>query len=250
MLNLSNINLTLGLGSPLENKVFNNLNLNIKQGEFIVIIGGNGAGKSTLMNMISGLIKPDEGEVCLDNQNIHRLSSSQKAKWIAKVAQDPKVGTIESMSIFENMAFALKRGQRRGFQLFSNKHRTHFFKEKLSQLNMGLENRLTQSVGNLSGGQRQVLSLVMATLTDSKLLLLDEMTAALDPSSSKEVMRLTNEIVRAQNRTCILITHNMSQAIEYGDRILLLKQGSFIKEYNKMDKAKLTASELALQFEN
>ena len=173
----------------------------------------------------------------------------EKAKLISKVIQDPKIGTMENMTVFENMAFALKRGHKRGLALCANKSRIALFKEKLADLNMGLESRLNDLVSNLSGGQRQVLSLVMAILEDSKLLLLDEITAALDPASSKSIMELTEKIVRSQKRTCIMITHNMAQAVQYGDRVLLLKQGAIIKEYDKAAKSKLPVSELALQFE-
>lgn len=250
MLTLNKVSLTLGLGSTLENKIFTDLNLTINKGEFVVIIGVNGSGKSTLMNVISGLIKPDSGDILIDGKNVSLMLQRQKSKLISKVIQDPKVGTMENMTVFENMAFAFKRGQRRGFQFFSSKRRMSLFKDKLSELNMGLENRLNELVSNLSGGQRQVLSLVMSILEDSQLLLLDEITAALDPASSKSIMELTNKIVRSQKRTCIMITHNMAQAIQYGDRVLLLKEGIFIKEYDKAAKSTLTAAELTLQFED
>ncbi|WP_339052305.1 ABC transporter ATP-binding protein [Candidatus Lariskella endosymbiont of Epinotia ramella] len=248
MLRLENINIVLGKNTKLERKVLNYLNLDVKEGEFVVVIGGNGAGKSTMFNIISGFIKPDSGKVFILKQDITNTSQIYRANLVSKVMQDPKSGTMENMTILENMAFALKRGQKRGLQLFTNKNRTRLFREKLSTVNMGLENRIDDLVSNLSGGQRQVLSIVMAMLQDSKILLLDEITAALDPASSEYTIELTNQIVRKQKLTCIMITHNMAHAIKYGDRLLLLKNGSFVKEYDKVTKSVLTPAELAAEF--
>lgn len=248
MLRLENIDVTLGKNTKLDRKILSQLNLNVKEGEFVVVIGGNGAGKSTMLNVISGVIKPDSGKIFILNKDVTNDSQIQKAKLISKIVQDPKAGTMENMTIFENMAFALKRGQNRGLQLFSNKARALLFKEKLSLIKMNLEDRLDEIVSNLSGGQRQILSVIMATLQDSKLLLLDEITAALDPATSESIMELTSQMIQEQQLTSIMITHNMAHAIKYGDRLLLLKNGRFVKEYDKVTKAILTPTQLASQF--
>jgi putative ABC transport system ATP-binding protein len=248
MLKLTNINVTLGKKTKLEQTILKGLNLEVTEGEFVVIIGGNGAGKSTLLSTISGAITPDIGKVYLEGKDLTNTSQLCRSSLIATVLQDPKVGTMENMTIFENMALAFKRGQKRGLRLFSQQQRTMLFKKKLSILNMGLEERLKETVSHLSGGQRQVLSLIMALLQESKILLLDEITAALDPGSSESTMELINKIVREQKRTCIMITHHMAHAIKYGDRLLLLKNGVFLKEYDTLTRSKMTSAELAAQF--
>jgi putative ABC transport system ATP-binding protein len=245
MLTLENIEVSLGSHTKVAQKVLNKLNLYVREGEFIVVIGGNGAGKSTLFNIISGFIKPTAGKISISGNNVNNIPQTYRTKFVSNVMQDPKNGTIENMSIFENMSFALKRGQNRVFQLLSSKSRVKLFKEKLTMLNMGMENRLNELVCNLSGGQRQALSLIMATLIDSKILLLDEITASLDPVSTDYIVELTNKIVRKQNCACIMITHDMAHAIKYGDRLLILKGGAFIKEYDATTKSQLTAQELA-----
>ncbi len=248
MLNLKDINLTLGKGSNMSRKVLNELSLHVKQKEFVSIIGNNGAGKSTLLNVISGFMQQDSGIISLFNEDITGKSQNQRARFISKVMQDPKVGTMQNMTIFENLALAAKRGEKRGLRLFHTKERVNFFKQKLSILNMGLENRLESNVNNLSGGQRQALSLIMAVIQNFKILLLDEITAALDPSSSETIMEIANKLIRSEELSCIMITHNMKHAIKYGDRLLLMKNGNFIKEYNAQDKSLLTQMELIESF--
>jgi putative tryptophan/tyrosine transport system ATP-binding protein len=225
MLKLQDINVTLGKGTPLERKILDNLNINIKQQEFMVIMGDNGAGKSTLFNIISGLIRPDSGKIIINKQDVTNMSRNKRAFMVSKVMQDPKVGTMENMTIFENMAFAIKRGQTRGLKLFLNNSKKLFFQKKLMLLDMGLEDRLNELVSNLSGGQRQALSLIMAVLTGSKILLLDEITAALDPKSSENIMQLVVKIVKEEKLTCIMITHNMADAVKYGNSLVVLKNG-------------------------
>ena len=248
MLKLENIDVTLGENTKLKRKILNQLNLNVREGEFVVIIGGNGAGKSTMFNAISGFVGINSGKIRIAGQDMTGTSQTYRANLVSKVMQDPKLGTIENMTILENMAFAFKRGQNRGLQLFADQQREKIFKEKLSMLNIGLENRVDESVNNLSGGQRQALSIIMAMLQKSKILLLDEITAALDPTSAQTIMELTNRIIREQKLTCIMITHNMSHAIKYGDRLLLLKNGSFIKEYDVATRSKITPAALAAEF--
>ncbi|NRB10629.1 MAG: ATP-binding cassette domain-containing protein [Rickettsiaceae bacterium] len=244
MLALKNINVSLGKDTKLERQVLNGLNLTLKNKEFVVIVGSNGAGKSTILNIVSGVTKPDYGEVILDNVSINKMPQNTISGLIAKVAQDPKIGTMENMTIFENMEFALKRGQNRGFTFFNKNNRKQLFIEKLAILDMGLENRLDELVVNLSGGQRQALSLIMAIIADYEILLLDEITAALDPKIAEKIMTITNKIVRLENRICIMITHNMADAIKYGDRTAVLKNGKFIKECDLPAKQNLSQAEL------
>lgn len=249
MLSLNKIQLTLAKGSTLEKKIFEDLNLNIAKGEWVAIIGNNGSGKSTLLNVLSGNIQPDSGEIYVDKKKLSSLTPLYRTKFISKVEQDPKTGTMENMTIFENLAFALKRGQQRGLRPFFNKDRMKLFREKLVPLQMGLENRLDEPVSNLSGGQRQAISLIMALLQEAKILLLDEITAALDPNSSQAIMELTRKIVREQQCTCLMITHNMTDAIHYADKIVLLKHGRFICVYEQSMKAQLTPIDLITQIE-
>ena len=248
MLSIENVDLSLGNNTKLERKILNDFNFNIKEGEFVVVIGGNGAGKSTFFNIISGALKPDSGKIVISGEDVTNKSQEYRSKYVSKVMQDPKMGSIENMTIFENMAFAYKRGQKRGFELFQSSNRIELFRDKLSILNIGLENRMDEFVSNLSGGQRQALSIAMAMLQDSKLLLLDEITAAIDPPGSDNIMSITNDIIRAQSRTSIMITHDMKHAIKYGDRLLLLKKGKFAKEFKGDAKSCLTISDLAAEF--
>ena len=248
MLILRDINLTLGKSTKLERKILNNLSLDIKSGEFIVIIGGNGAGKSTIFNVISGFLRPNSGQIIIDGQDATNMSQIRRSALVSKVMQDPRVGTMENLTIFENMAFAFKRGQKRGLMPFFNNLSRKFFQQKLQMLDMGLEDLMDELVSNLSGGQRQAISLIMSILADSKLLLLDEITAALDPGSSEAIMQLTAKIIKEERRTCIMITHNIDHAINYGDRLLLLQNGTFIADYDADVKSKLNYATLASNF--
>lgn len=225
MLSLTNLNVAVGQGSALKRQVLTNLNLTVEAGEFVVLVGGNGAGKSTLFNAISGAIPIESGQIMLDQTDITAWSSERRAGDIAKVLQDPRQATIANMTIEENLSFAFKRARSRGLSLYKNKHRRCFFQEKLALLNMGLENRLNELTGNLSGGQRQALSLIMALMGESKILLLDEITAALDPGMAEMMMALTTRIVAQENRTTIMITHNPAHMAGYGNRTLRLEQG-------------------------
>ena len=232
MLNMQNINVTFGRGTKLERRIFDNLNLYVAPGEFVTIIGGNGAGKSTLFNVISGYIMPDRGSVMIDQEDVTNVSQIDRAALIAKVMQDPRIGTIENMSIEENMSFAYMRDKKRGLALYDSLERRKLFQQKLKMLGMGLENKLDELVCNLSGGQRQALSIIMAIIADFKILLLDEITAALDPKTAEAVMTLAAKIAREEKRTTIMITHNMQHAITYSDRILVLSNGKIAKEFN------------------
>jgi putative tryptophan/tyrosine transport system ATP-binding protein len=227
MLSIKNISVSVGSGSCMERQILKDLSLEVKSGEFVSIIGGNGTGKSTLFNVISGYIRPESGKVFIDGKDVTADNQIKRAKDVSIVMQDPRMGTVEELTLYENMAFALKRGQFRGGCLYANMSRKQLIQEKLAVLEMGLENRLYEPVATLSGGQRQALSLVMAMLGSSQILLLDEITAALDPEMSERVMELANSFIRKEQRTCLMITHSMDQATRYGDRVIELKNGAF-----------------------
>lgn len=249
MLTLKNLSITFNSGTPLEQRVLDNFSLQAGPGEFIVLMGSNGAGKSTLFNAISGNIGIQQGSIYLDNQDCTKWPNYKRSKDVSKVLQDSKTATIGNMTIEENMAFALGRGASRSLLPFSTKTRRILFQEQLKVLGMGLENRLWDLVGNLSGGQRQALSLIMATLTPSKVLLLDEHTAALDPKMANLIMELTERIVRQKGLTTLMITHNLSHALQYGDRLMILKDGKVFQELSLTEKQKLTPVDLVNLFE-
>jgi len=248
MLTLENIDVTLGKNTKRARKVLQGLNLTVASGEFLVLLGGNGAGKSTLFNMIAGGIAPDAGKLCIDGQDVTAMSQAQRAQAVSKVMQDPMQGTIAQMSILENMTFAYRRGQKRGLSLYDNQARRELFQDKLRLLGIGLEKRMHDQVSGLSGGQRQALSMIMAMLQPAKILLLDEITAALDPASTAAVMDLANHIVREQRLTCLMITHDMAHAIQYGDRLVWIKDGQCVKSIDAATKANMTPAELMQVF--
>lgn len=233
----------------MERQLLSDLNLTLKKGEFITLIGGNGAGKSTLFNVIAGFMQPDSGRIIVDQLDITNKPSYERAKDVSKVMQDPKMGTIEQMTIEENMSFAYLRGKSRGLFPHQSGKRRRFFAEKLAMLEMGLENRLDEYVENLSGGQRQALSLIMSILCDCKILLLDEITAALDPKTADQVMRIAARVITEEHLTAMMITHNMHHALEYGERTVLLAQGKLIKEFSQKEKQSLNPQLLAAEFE-
>ena len=205
-----------------EKKVFDNLNISIKNGEFVIILGGNGTGKSTLMNLIAGSIFPDSGKIDLNDIDITNLPEHKRSKFIGRVFQDPLKGTAPNLTIEENLSLAILRGKKRTLNFGINKENREFFKEKLSELNLGLEDRLESKIGLLSGGQRQAVTLLMATLVRPELLLLDEHTAALDPNSQEKILDLTNKIVSEKPMITIMITHNMEHMNRFDARILKL----------------------------
>ena len=241
---LKNIEKTFEKGTINENHVLRNLCLEIEDGEFVSIIGSNGAGKSTLMNVIAGVLFPDSGTVSLDGVDVTKDDVTKRSKDISRVFQDPKMGTATRMTIEQNMAIALKRGKSRSFSLGVKKEDRELYKTSLEELGLGLENRLKSSVEFLSGGQRQALTLVMSTLVKPKLLLLDEHTAALDPKTSAMVMKLTDKIVKKNNLTTVMITHNMEHAIEYGDRLVMLHEGHVVVDIKGEEKKDLTVAKL------
>jgi putative ABC transport system ATP-binding protein len=249
MLQVTNAYKLFNAGTPDEKVALQSINLHLERGDFVTIIGSNGAGKSTLMNLISGTMKPDRGQVQIDGQAVEHLSEFQRSRWIGRVFQDPMAGTAPRMTIEENLAMALKRGQRRGLSFGVSKRKREMFREHLSRLGIGLEDRLNAKVGLLSGGERQALSLLMATFTEPQILLLDEHTAALDPARAELVTRLTEEIVSELKLTTLMVTHNMEQAIRLGNRLIMMDKGQIILDIDPEQKKTLTVERLLGEFE-
>lgn len=249
MLRLSNIHKVFNEGTPDEKISLDHLNLTLKSGDFVTVIGSNGAGKSTLMNLISGVLFPDMGEVFLDEKNVTFMPEHKRAKLIGRVFQDPMAGTAPSMTIEENLAMAYSRNKTRSLRSGVTKKRKDYFQEVLETLHLGLENRLTAKVGLLSGGERQALSLLMATFTEPSILLLDEHTAALDPARAELITNLTREIVGKYNLTTLMVTHNMQQALDLGNRLIMMDKGQIILEVDEQEKSKLSIEGLLAEFQ-
>lgn len=249
MLRLSNIYKTFNKGTVNEKKALNGIDLVLEEGEFVTVIGGNGAGKSTLMNIVAGTYAPDTGFIEIDGEDITLKSEHKRAKYLGRVFQDPIMGTAAGMQIVENLALANRRGMFRGLMPGIRKKEKEEFKELLKILDLGLESRLTTKVELLSGGQRQALTLLMATMKKPKLLLLDEHTAALDPKTARKVLEITNKIVTENNLTTLMITHNMNDAIAYGNRLIMLCDGKIIYDVKGEEKKNLTVQDLLKKFE-
>ncbi|MBG0774992.1 MAG: ABC transporter ATP-binding protein [Desulfovibrionaceae bacterium] len=235
-------------GTVNEVLALNNVSLEIARGDCITVIGSNGAGKSTLLNCLAGSFFPDSGTLRIDDENITTWPEYRRAKFIGRVFQDPMRGTCGAMSIEENMALALKRGMRRGFSLGVKAADRERFRAQLRALDLGLENRLRDRVGLLSGGQRQAMTMLMATLVRPRLLLLDEHTAALDPKTAKQILDLTREIVERDRLTTLMVTHNMHQALDFGNRLVMLHRGEIILDVRDAEKAGLTVQDLLERF--
>ena len=248
LLKIEDIHKTFEAGTVNENHVLKGLDLTVEEGDFISVIGGNGAGKSTLMNILAGGLQVDQGEILLEGKSIKQTSVRKRAKDIARVFQDPKMGTASRLTIEENMAIAKKRGARRGLSWGVKEKDREEFKTALKELNIGLENRLKVDTQYLSGGQRQALTLVMAALVKPKLLLLDEHTAALDPKTSEMVMELTQKIVESHDLTTLMITHDMNHAIAYGNRLIMLYQSKIVVDVKGEEKKNLTVEDLMRLF--
>ena len=244
LLKIEDIHKTFEAGTVNENHVLKGLDLTVEEGDFISVIGGNGAGKSTLMNILAGGLQVDQGDILLEGKSIKQTSVRKRAKDIARVFQDPKMGTASRLTIEENMAIAKKRGARRGLSWGVKEKDREEFKKALKELNIGLENRLKVDTQYLSGGQRQALTLVMAALVKPKLLLLDEHTAALDPKTSEMVMELTQKIVESHDLTTLMIPHDMNHAIAYGNRLIMLYQGKIVVDVKGKEKKNLTVEDL------
>lgn len=249
MLQLKDINITFNEGTLDEKKALQNINLHLKPGDFITVIGSNGAGKSTLMNTISGSLIPDVGDVIIDGKDVTHLPEYKRSQYIGRVFQDPMAGTAPTMTIAENLAMAYSRNKKRTLKIGVNKERKEMFREQLKTLNLGLEDRLTAKVGLLSGGERQALSLLMATFTEPKILLLDEHTAALDPSRAELITRITGEVVEKFQLTTLMVTHNMQQALDLGNRLIMMDKGQIIFDVSGEEKQKLTIEKLLSEFQ-
>lgn len=250
MLELQNISKTFNPGTINEKVALQHVNLNLKDGDFATIVGSNGAGKSTLFNAITGSFYVDEGNVILDGEDITFKKEHLRSKDIGHLFQDPLMGTAPHMSIEENMSLAYLRVAGHKQSLFSTiSHQDKaFFQEQLAQLDMGLENRMKNPVGLLSGGQRQALTLLMATMVTPKILLLDEHTAALDPATADKVLKLTKKIIQERKITCLMVTHNMHQALELGNRTLMMNNGNIILDISGEERSRMTVDDLLEQF--
>ena len=248
MLELKGVSKTFNMGTVNEKKALVDIDFTIDDGDFITVIGGNGAGKSTLLNVIAGVYTPESGSIVLAGKDITRLPEHKRAKYLGRVFQDPMTGTAASMEIQENLELAYRRGKLRGLRWGVPKKEKAFFKQQLAFLGLGLEDRMTAKVGLLSGGQRQALTLLMATLKKPELLLLDEHTAALDPKTAARVLEVTEEIASRENLTTLMITHNMRDAIRYGNRLIMMHEGKIIYDVKGEEKQKLTVAELLDKF--
>lgn len=244
MLEIKNITKIFNAGTVNEKVAIDDLSLTLNDGDFVTVIGGNGAGKSTLQNLIAGTYIPDEGQILIDGNNVTKLPEFKRAKYIGRVFQDPMVGTAADMWIEENMALAKLRGKRRGLSWSISQADRAEFKEQLAMLGLDLENRLSTKVGLLSGGQRQAITLLMASMNHPKLLLLDEHTAALDPKTAAKVLEITQRLVENDNLTTLMITHNMRDAIAIGNRLIMMNNGKIIYDISGEEKKKLTVSAL------
>ena len=250
MLKLNNIHKTFVLDNNPANDRYalKGINLEINDGDFVTIIGSNGSGKSTLLNIIAGTISPDIGTIAFDHKDITKLKDNKRAKMFSRVFQDPKQGSVSNMSLSQNLALAFNRGHFPSLKWSVKKKDIEAQKELLKVLDLGLENRLEERMPSFSGGERQSVTLLMASLNDPKLLLLDEHTAALDPKTARKVMHLTKDIVNDKKVTTIMITHNMKDAIKYGNRLLMMDEGQIIFECSGEEKAKLTTQDLIDKF--
>ncbi|AFR21108.1 ABC transporter ATP-binding protein [Lactobacillus helveticus] len=248
ILDLQNITTTVNVGTNEEKNILKNINLKINDGDFITLLGTNGAGKSTLLNIINGSVFPTSGKIILKDRDLTNLSEVKRANNIAQVFQDPKMGTAPRMTVAENLLLATKRGQRRGLRMRGLDQHLEDFKRETAQLPNGLNERLNTFVGNLSGGQRQTLSFLMATIKKPELLLLDEHTAALDPNTSRQLLELTNKVVKKEHLTCIMITHQLKDAIKYGNRTIILNSGKIVLDVNGQEKKNLTEEDILQYF--
>ena len=251
MLDINHIAKTFNPGTITEKLALSDADLHLAEGDFVTIIGGNGAGKSTMLNAVAGVFPIDQGSIVIDGQNVTGLPEYKRASFLGRVFQDPMTGTAATMSIEDNMALALRRGQRRSplkWGITSKERR--MFRDQLKRLGLGLEDRMNARVGLLSGGQRQALTLLMATLQKPKLLLLDEHTAALDPKTATKVLHLIRELIRDQHLTALMVTHNMKDALQYGNRIIMMHEGKVIVDVDRETKMNLRVEDLLNMFEH
>lgn len=244
MIELCQISITFHAGTALENQIFKNLTLKIDQGDVVTVIGGNGAGKSTLLKVITGDVLPCQGQVFIENQDVTFVPANERAVMVSRVFQDPRLGSCPELTIEENMVLALNRGQRRGLKLALTSSRQQLFKDLLASLNLSLENRLDLPMGLLSGGQRQAVCLLMAVLAPSKILVLDEHTAALDPKNSLAIIQLTQQLIQEKKLTVLMVTHSMHQALSVGNRTLMLNEGQIVLDLQAEERKNMTEKTL------
>ena len=249
MLKLDNIHKTFNPGTINEKIALNGVNLTLNEGDFVTVIGGNGAGKSTTLNAIAGVWPIDSGKIYIGGDDVTKLSEHKRAKYLGRVFQDPMTGTATTMSIEENMASAARRGEKRGLSWGITHQERDTYREMLKTLDLGLEDRLTSKVGLLSGGQRQAITLLMASIKKPKLLLLDEHTAALDPKTAAKVLEISDKIIAENHLTAMMVTHNMKDAIVHGNRLIMMHEGKVILNISGEEKKKLTVEDLLHQFE-
>lgn len=248
MLEMKAVKIVFHAGTVNEKTALAGVDLHLAPGEFVTVIGGNGTGKSTLLNCVSGAYAPTSGEIWIDGQNVTHMPEHRRAKLLGRVFQDPMMGTAGNMWIEENLALALRRGQKRGLRWGITQKEREMFKEQLRRLDLGLEDRLSTKVKLLSGGQRQALTLLMATLQKPKLLLLDEHTAALDPKTARKVLELSEQIIEEHGLTSLMVTHNMRDAIRYGNRLIMMHDGRVAVDVSGEEKKKLTVEALLERF--
>lgn len=249
MLEIKNLYKTFNPGTINEKVALRGINWTLNDGDFVTIIGGNGAGKSTLLNMLTGVYYADEGQILIDGEDITNLPEHKRAKYFGRVFQDPMTGTAANMQIEENMALASRRGKKRTLKFGIRKEEREEYRKLLARLNLGLEDRLTAKVGLLSGGQRQAITLLMATMQNPKLLLLDEHTAALDPKTAAKVLEISEKIITENHLTAMMVTHNMKDAITYGNRLIMMNNGQIIYDVSGEEKKNLKVSDLLKKFE-
>ncbi|CUH97526.1 hypothetical protein P22_3657 [Propionispora sp. 2/2-37] len=250
MLKIDGISKTFYAGTVNEKLALKNVSLEMKTGDFITVIGGNGAGKSTLLNSIAGVFKVDCGKIYIDDMDVTNMAEHKRAAYIGRVFQDPMLGTAADMMVEENLAIAARRGKKLGLRWSFHEDEFTEFREKLARLDLGLQDRLKNRIGTLSGGQRQAITLLMATLRKPKLLLLDEHTAALDPKTAEKVLELTKNIVEENGLTTLMITHNMRDALRFGNRLLMLDDGKILLDIHGAEKSKMTVHDLLDAFEH
>ena len=249
MLDLNDVGVTFHAGTVNERKALDHVSLHLDRGEFVCVLGTNGAGKSTLLNAVSGTLSADSGTITLDGMDLTRQPEHKRARYIGRLFQDPMKGTAPDMSIVENLGLAYSRGKRMTLSRAIQKKDRQLFHDRLSQLGLGLEDRMNQPVGLLSGGQRQALTLLMATIVTPKLLLLDEHTAALDPNTAAQVMKLTDQIIHENQITTLMITHNLRQALEYGTKTLIMNEGKIVRVLEGEEKKQTSVEELLQMYD-
>jgi len=248
MLQIENLNKTFNAGTPIENHVLRGISLSLARGEYVTLVGGNGAGKSTMLSSVAGTFLPDTGSIVIDGVDVTNLPEHKRAIYLGRVFQDPTLGTAANMSIEENLALAYRRGRRRTLRWYITGQERELYREKLSTLELGLENRLSDEVGLLSGGQRQALTLLMATLNEPRVLLLDEHTAALDPRTAPKVLDIGSRLIEKYNLTTMMVTHNMRDAIRHGNRLIMMNGGRIVLDICGQEKQEMTVKELVSKF--